>query len=146
MIMQEEKEFGKEELFFFLLEQLVAEYTEQGMPPPKRNQSAEIAAAGEFLDRHYADTITLDDLSTLTGLSKYYLLRSFTRQKGISPYSYLLTIRIGKAKELLEQGVSPIDAALRTGFADQSHFSNFFKKYIGLTPRQYMRIFSDVSD
>jgi AraC-like DNA-binding protein len=57
-----------------------------------------------------------------------------------------LTIRIGKAKELLEQGVSPIDAALRTGFADQSHFSNFFKKYIGLTPRQYMRIFSDVSD
>ncbi len=84
MIMQEEKEFGKEELFFFLLEQLVAEYTEQGMPPPKRNQSAEIAAAGEFLERHYADTITLDDLSTLTGLSKYYLLRSFTRQKGIS--------------------------------------------------------------
>lgn len=87
------------------------------------------------------DSITLDDLSKLAGLSKYYLLRSFTKQKGISPYSYLETIRIGKAKKLLEQGVLPVDAALQTGFSDQSHFSNFFKKFIGLTPKQYMNIY-----
>lgn len=90
------------------------------------------------------NNITLGDLCNLTGLSKYYLLHSFTRQKGISPYSYLETIRIDKAKKMLEQGVLPIDAALQTGFADQSHFSNFFKKYIGLTPKQYMVIFKDI--
>jgi AraC-like DNA-binding protein len=70
-------------------------------------------------------------------------LRSFTRQKGISPYSYLETIRIGKAKKLLEQGIPPIEVALQTGFTDQSHFSNFFKKFIGLTPKQYMNIFKE---
>jgi len=146
MIMQEEKDFRKEELFFFLLEQLIEEYTDQGTPLPKFEQNTQIRAVCEFLKQNYMNNITLNDLSRLTRLSKYYLLRSFTKQEGISPYNYLITIRINKAKKLMEQGVSPIDAALRTGFADQSHFSNFFKKQIGLTPRQYMRIFSDRSD
>lgn len=90
-------------------------------------------------------SITLNDLSDLTGISKYYLLRSFTKQKGISPYCYLETIRIGNAKKLLEQQIAPIDVALQTGFTDQSHFTNFFKKLIGLTPKQYMNIFTEGS-
>lgn len=142
MIMQEEKDFRKEEFFYFLLEQLIEEYTDQEIPLPKLEKNTENEAVCEFLKQNYMNNITLNDLSKLTGLSKYYLLRSFTKQEGISPYSYLITLRINMAKKLLEQGASPIDAALRTGFADQSHFSNFFKKQIGLTPRQYMRIFA----
>lgn len=144
VIMQEEKDFRKEEMFYLLLEQLIEEYTEQEMPLRKSEQSTEAKAICEFLEKNYRKNITLDDLSNLTGLSKYYLLRTFTKQKGISPYSYLETIRIDKAKKLLEQGVLPIDVALQTGFTDQSHFSNFFKKFIGLTPKQYMNIFKDV--
>ena len=145
VIMQEEKDFRKEEIFFFLLEQLIEEYTEQGVPSSKCEQSAEIKAICDFLEENYMKNITLNDLSNLTGLSKYYLLRSFTKQKGISPYSYLETIRIDKAKNLLKQGVSPIDVALQTGFTDQSHFSHFFKNFIGLTPKQYMNIFKNIS-
>ncbi len=143
VIMQEDKDFRKEEIFFLLLEQLIEEHTDE-MPSPNSKQSMEAKAICEFLEKNYMKNITLDDLSNLTGLSKYYLLRSFTKQKGISPYSYLETIRIDKAKKLLEQGVLPIDAALQTGFTDQSHFSNFFKKFIGLTPKQYMNIFKDI--
>lgn len=143
MIMQEEKDFRKEEIFFFLLEQLIKEYTEQELSTGNYGQSTEIRAICEFLEKHYMENISLEDLCNLTGLSKYYLLRSFTKQKGISPYSYLETIRIDKAKKLLEQGILPIDVALQTGFTDQSHFSNFFKKFIGLTPKQYMNIFRD---
>lgn len=143
MIMDEEKDFRKEEIFFFLLEQLIEEYTEQTVPTVNEKQSTEARTICEFLENHYMESITLDDLCKLTGLSKYYLLRSFTKQKGISPYSYLETIRIDKSKKLLEQGVLPIDVALQTGFNDQSHFSNFFKKFIGLTPKQYMNIFKD---
>ena len=143
IIMEEEKDFRKEEIFFFLLEQLIEEYTEQDMPTENAEQSTEVRAVCEFLEKHYMENITLDDLCKLTGLSKYYLLRSFTKQKGISPYSYLETIRIDNAKKMLEQGILPIDVALQTGFTDQSHFSNFFKKFIGLTPKQYMKIFKD---
>ena len=51
-------------------------------------------------------------------------------------------MRVNEAKKLLEQGVEPVEAAVRTGFADQSHFTNFFKGFIGLTPGQYREIFT----
>jgi AraC-like DNA-binding protein len=143
VVMQEEKDFRKEELFYLLLEELIEEYTDE-IPELNAVPSMETKAICEYLEKNYMKNITLDELSKLTGLSKYYLLRSFTKHKGISPYSYLETIRIDKAKKLLEQGILPIDTALQTGFTDQSHFSNFFKKYIGLTPKKYMNIFRDM--
>lgn len=145
LIMQEEKDFRKEELFFLLLEQLIEEFTEKD-PSPKMEDSLEVMAVCGFLEKNYKKSITLNDLGDLTGLSKYHLLRTFTKQKGISPYSYLETIRIDQAKRLLEQGVLPIEAAFETGFSDQSHFTNFFKKLIGLTPRQYQSIFKNTRD
>ena len=144
MIMDEETDFKKEEIFFFLLGQLVEEYTKQHLPKEQMVQSTEATVVCDFLESHYMENISLNDLCNMTGLSKYYLLRSFTREKGISPYSYLETIRIDRAKKLLEQGVMPVDAAIQTGFSDQSHFSNFFKRYIGLTPKQYSKIFKDI--
>ncbi len=141
IIMQEASDFRKEELFFFLLEQLVDDYTEGEIPAGNAEQSTQIQAVCNYLEQHYMDSIRLEDLCGLTGLSKYYLLRFFTKQKGISPYNYLETLRIDKAKKLLEQGVLPLEAAMQTGFNDQSHFTNFFKKFIGLTPKQYMNIF-----
>lgn len=141
MIMQEEKDFKKEEIFFFIMEQLITEYSNGDLSVNDRDVNAEINSVCEFLKSNYAKNITLNDLSDLTGISKYHLLRSFTRQMGISPYSYLEAIRINEAKKLLEQGVFPLEVALKTGFTDQSHFTNFFKKFIGLTPKQYMKIF-----
>ncbi len=76
-----------------------------------------------------------------SGLSKSTLLRAFVRCKGVTPYKYLQAVRIDNAKKLLEQGESPIHAALRTGFADQSHFSRFFHMFIGLSPSVYRQIF-----
>ena len=52
-----------------------------------------------------------------------------------------LNIRIGEAKKLLEQGLPPIEAALQTGFSDQSHFTNYFNRFIGLAPGVYREIF-----
>ncbi len=143
MILLEEKEFRKEELFFFLLEQLMEEYCDKELLLHPLGASEELNIVCKFLEENFKDNITLEDLAKLTGLSKYHLLRSFTKEKGITPYSYLETIRIGEAKKLLEQGVFPIDVAYQTGFSDQSHFSNYFKKLIGLTPKQYMNIFKE---
>lgn len=142
LIMEEERDFRKEELFLLLLEQLIEEHAAEP-PSTKSEHSTEIAVVCDYLENNYRESITLDQLSDLTGLSKYYLLRSFTKQMGISPYRYLETIRIDKAKKLLEQGILPIDAALQTGFSDQSHFSNYFKKFIGVTPKQYQSIYKN---
>ncbi|MER0279836.1 AraC family transcriptional regulator [Clostridioides difficile] len=141
IIMEEELDFKKEELFFFLIEQLIEEYTEPNLQFNLEKTSIEIQAVCDYLEDNYAERILLDELSAIAGMNKYSLLRNFTKLKGITPYRYLENIRVNKAKRLLENGVEPIDAAIQTGFVDQSHFTNFFKNFIGLTPKQYQNIF-----
>jgi AraC-like DNA-binding protein/mannose-6-phosphate isomerase-like protein (cupin superfamily) len=141
MIMRKEHDFHKEEIFFFFMKQLLEDHTLQKTPDVEAGSMDASARICAHLERNYAKAITLDELSKIAGLSKYHMLRLFTKEKGISPYSYLETIRIDHAKMLLQQGVSPINVAMETGFADQSHFCNFFKKFIGLTPAQYRDIF-----
>lgn len=94
----------------------------------------EIEQACEYMEQHYAERIRLDQLCRHTALSKSTLLRAFTKSKGITPYRYLETLRINKAKKLLGQGISPLNTAIQTGFSDQSHFTNYFSSFIGLAP------------
>jgi len=141
MIMKEIKDFNKEENFYFFIEQLISDYTKLGTETLAR-VSGEIQAACDHMERNYTETITLADLSKVSGLNKYTLLRNFTMQRGITPYQYLSTIRINKAKKLLGAGVPPVETALQSGFTDQSHFTRFFKNFIGLTPALYQKIFS----
>jgi AraC-like DNA-binding protein len=139
-IMERSKDFDKEETFYFLIEQLIADYTKPVTEHPSQKMSKEILTVCDYIETHYAETITLSELSDVSHLNKYTLIRNFTLQKGITPYQYLSTIRINKAKELLDLGVSPIDAAFQSGFTDQSHFTRFFKNFIGLTPGRYQSL------
>ena len=101
----------------------------------------EIAQVCRFMEAHYAQRIRLDQLCRCAGCSKSALLRAFTLEKGVTPYRYLESIRIREARKLLEQGVSPAEAALLTGFSDQSHFTSYFKRFIGLAPGVYREMF-----
>ena len=107
-------------------------------PQPRPHiRRAEVEAACRFIEREYASRISLDQLCNVTGLSTSAMLRAFVRERGITPYRYLESVRIQKAQELLMRGASPADAAGRTGFSDQSHLSNVFERLTGLTPGAY---------
>lgn len=140
MIMDNREKLEKEETLIMFLSALIEKY---GQPfdngiPECRN---EIEKACRFIENHFAEPISLGELCKYCLLSKSTLLRAFTKQKGITPYRYLQSIRISKAKELLESGASLSQTALQTGFSDQSHFSNYFHMYIGLSPASYRKIF-----
>ena len=105
-------------------------------------RTPEVEAVCAHLEARCGQPVSLDELAAVAGLSKGYLLRAFAREKGITPYRYLENLRIERAKRLLEEGVRPVDAALQTGFSDQSHFTNHFKTLIGLTPSQYRAVFA----
>lgn len=140
-IMQGTSVLEKEESLFLLLSLLIRRYSR---PISTYNIAQnEIEAVCTFMEQHYAERIDLEQLCRCAGLSKSTLLRAFTRSKGITPYRYLENIRISKAKTLLEQGIPPLTAALQTGFSDQSHFSNYFIRFIGLTPGVYQASFKD---
>lgn len=140
MVMNGSVEFEKEEDLLLLLSVLLQKYGQpfESCIPECRN---EIEQACAFINQHFAEHIYLDQICRHVGLSKSTLLRAFTKSKGVTPYRYLENIRIGSAKKLLEQGAAPIDAALQTGFSDQSHFTNYFNRFIGLAPGIYRDIF-----
>ncbi len=142
LVMKGSDEFGKEEKLLFLITRLIQQY---GQPfercVPECREEIEKACA--FMEEHYAERIGLDQICRCAGASRSTLLRAFAHAKGVTPYSYLENIRIGRAKKLLEQGVPPARAALETGFSDQSHFTNSFSRFMGLAPGIYRDIFKD---
>jgi AraC-like DNA-binding protein len=140
MVMKGTGDFGKEEMLLFLISLLIRKY---GQPfescIPECRQ--EIEKACEYIEQHFMEHIYLDQICRHAGLSKSTLLRAFTKSKGITPYRYLETIRINEAKKLLAEGIAPVEAAMRTGFSDQSHFTNYFNQFLGLAPGIYRGIF-----
>ncbi|MEQ9609734.1 MAG: AraC family transcriptional regulator [Kiloniellaceae bacterium] len=102
-------------------------------------EAAPIRRARRLADDLYMQDLTLDELAAAAGLSRYYFLRAFRREVGVTPHAYLTGRRIAAAKGLLA-GDQPLSAvALACGFYDQSHFSRAFKGCTGVTPGQYRR-------
>lgn len=140
MISNGETDFIKEEQLLFMMANLFQKY---GQPFEESNLECrkEVEKACEFMEDNFSKRIYLEQICKHAGLSKSTLLRVFTKEKGITPYRYLETIRINKAKKMLEQGTSPIETAILTGFSDQSHFTNYFNDFIGVAPGIYRNIF-----
>lgn len=140
LIFEEGGAFEKEEDMLLLMSHILEKYGQPFLRTVAPN-SEDVERVCEFMDGRYGEHIGLDELCRVGRMSKSTLLRSFAKFKGITPYRYLQSVRINRAKELLEQGAPPIEAAALTGFSDQSHFSNAFHTFIGLSPAVYGKIF-----
>ena len=97
------------------------------------------AQIADYLDEHYAEKISLDQIAENMYLSPYYISKIFKSEIGESPIHYLIRVRLEHAKELLEQkedfGVAEI--AEKVGYDDAYHFSKLFKKTYGMSPLKY---------
>ncbi len=96
----------------------------------------------------YAEKLSVDELGLKLGMSRFKYIRWFRRNTGLTPYDYLLLCRVEAGKQMLADGKPAILTALDVGFYDQSHFANTFKRYVGVTPRQYQEactIFQDLA-
>ncbi|MEM1251392.1 MAG: AraC family transcriptional regulator [Cyanobacteria bacterium P01_H01_bin.21] len=102
-------------------------------------ENAAVQKIQDYLNCYYTYNISLDELANLVGLSPFRLLRAFKKQVGLPPHAYLNYVRVYQAKQLLAAGQSIAEAAIATGFADQSHLHRHFRKMVGVTPGQYVR-------
>jgi AraC-like DNA-binding protein len=130
----------RESQLLWSLAQLIVRYADDR--PIMReftNEHASVQKARRYLDEHYAENISLGELSALVNLSPFHLLRAFRNQIGLPPHTYQTQVRVLQAKHLLRLGTSCIDTALAVGFADQSHLSKHFKRIVGVPPGQYLR-------
>lgn len=140
LIFDDCREFEKEETLLLLMSEIFGNYGQPFLKTVAPN-STDVERVCAFLDEHYSEHLRLSELCRVGRMSKSTLLRSFAKFKGITPYRYLQSVRINRAKELLEKGASPADTAVRTGFSDQSHFTNSFHTFLGLSPAVYSKIF-----
>ena len=89
----------------------------------------------EIMDAHYGANLTVDLLAHEVGLSPAHFARAFKETMGRAPHNYLLTLRLEKARRLLDDSEAGLsEVAQRTGFADQAHFTRLFKREFGVTP------------
>ena len=95
------------------------------------------------IETHYAAQLTVVDLSRLVFVSPQYLSRLFRRFLGCGTYEYLLSHRIARARELLLSNgrLSIQEIALQTGFDASSHFIATFKRFTGMTPKDFRTLY-----
>jgi AraC-like DNA-binding protein len=88
-----------------------------------------------------AATGTVTDVARRCGLTRAHFTRRFRAMTGMSPHSMLLGSRVEHAKQLMTSGRRSIsEAAYESGFGDQSHLANTFRRLVGMTPRRFREL------
>jgi len=91
----------------------------------------------DYLHEHFARQVSLEELASISGYSRFYLVKAFAKEYGLPPHQYQIQLRIERSLPLLRQGMTLSNVAHVLGFTDQSHFFRHFTRIMGLTPGNY---------
>ena len=111
-------------------------------PPARGRDRAEHAAvrrARDHLRERWDQRVTLAELTTVAGLSRFELVRRFREQNDLTPHAFQTNLRVERARALLTTGLTPAMVAAECGFADQPHLTRVFKRAVGVSPGRYAR-------
>ena len=124
--------FDGEEELLILLAAVIGEAggADRFLPPAVRRAKSRI-------DDDPAAPVSLADLASEGGMSRFQLLRAFARATGLTPHAYLLQRRIDNARRMIAAGTPLAIAAAGSGFADQSHMTRVFISKFGVSPGIY---------
>ena len=107
------------------------------MTPEEIADLAHLRRARDLMDRDYAQPLDVPAMARAALMSPAHFSRKFRAAYGETPYSYLMTRRIERAKALLRQGMSVTDTCVAVGCTSLGSFSSRFTEIVGETPSQY---------
>ena len=107
------------------------------MTPEELAELVHIRRARDFMDRNYAEPLDVPAMARAALMSPSHFSRRFRAAYGETPYSYLMTRRIERAKALLRQRMSVTDVCMAVGCTSLGSFSTRFTEIVGETPSQY---------
>ncbi|WP_414624490.1 helix-turn-helix transcriptional regulator [Calothrix sp. CCY 0018] len=92
----------------------------------------------DYINDNLDQNLSLAQMSQILQMSPHYFATLFKRSMGIAPHQYITKCRVEKAKYLLAANeLSVIQVSYLVGFKSQSHFAKVFRKYVGVTPREF---------
>lgn len=126
-----------------VLAHILHHHTARHQPPagPCRLTAQQLQRVADYVQANLDQPLTLAALAAQTGYSPYHFARRFREATGASPYQFVLRQRVNEAQRLLRAGQLPLlSVALACGFANQSHMTRLFRRYLGVTPGAYHRL------
>lgn len=93
----------------------------------------------DFMRAHLHESLTLEQLAAVAGLSPFHFLRSFKAQQHATPQQALMALRLFEAKRRLAAGEAPAQVGAGVGLSDQAHLTRSFARRYGLTPARYQQ-------
>ena len=103
-------------------------------------QNAAVLQAISFMENHFSESLTIEQIATQVGLSEFYFSRLFRRSTSLSPHAYLVSLRITMARQLLAVTQKSVERiAEECGFHSTTNFIRSFREHVGCTPKQYRR-------
>ncbi len=107
---------------------------------PRRGNDYYIHEAVVYIQQNYHREITVDEVAAFCRLNRVYFSRRFKERQGCTPQEFIIRQRLTNAAELLRSTSLPVkDVADRCGYKNQLYFSQAFRKYYGLPPREWRR-------
>jgi AraC-like DNA-binding protein len=129
------EDLGRLSRFLQLFHELELQLSLKGTKPDSGNW---LDRGLHFMQVHYTEGITVGQTAEYAGVERTHFTRHFHSRIGVTPIYYLQQLRIGKAKELLAvTEYSHAEIAQTVGYPDLFTFSKAFKRWTGLTPKQY---------
>ena len=106
--------------------------------PQTFSSNRQCAAVRRYIDLHFKEALTLEQLAEEGHMNKYYLSHAFKREYGVSPINYMISRRIEESKYLLaETDLSMSQISQLLGFSSLSYFSQVFRRTLGSSPMEY---------
>ncbi len=141
----ESKQVGYQEIILAkFLELIVSLSRNYNIPNLKSGDSSDallVAYGCSYIETHFKEQFTLDDVAKVCGLSKRHFSRIFKETYKVSPIQYLIELRLVYASKRIERTNDSITSiAYESGFSDNNYFSRKFKQFFHLTPHEYRKI------
>lgn len=106
-------------------------------------QNRPVQLARQYIDAHFCEAMSLDDVAEAVHLNPRYLSRVFRQEAGLNYLDYVTAKRMEYASELLRKTtMSVADIAIKTGYQDVKYFTKLFRRKMGIRPSEYRRIYS----
>ena len=130
------------ELFDYLTRRITTSY-EKAARLKRQDENRPIRVVKKYVEEHFGEPLTLEELSQVVDLSPTYLSTIFKKDTGMTFLEYLSKVRMDMAKKLLKETNDTVaDICGKVGYSDVRYFTKTFTKYAGLKPKEYRKLYS----